>query len=126
MNCDYHHWWFLIFQMDDEACPELGLTLQNHFRAIDVRQGKSKHSKHRQSLITLSRRHSMVQMLDNIELDGPMPVRRISISNATANNHHNHHHHPSNRSADASMKRASVSGICQFVGSVELPFYQNF
>lgn len=51
----------------------------------------------------------MVQMLDNIELDGPMPVRRISISNTIPNNHHNHHHHPSStRSNDASMKRASV------------------
>lgn len=34
-----------------------------------------KHSKHRQSLVTLSRRHSMVQMLENLELDGPNPVR---------------------------------------------------
>ena len=38
--------------------------------------GKSgKHSKHRQSLVTLSRRHSIVQMLENIELDGPSPLR---------------------------------------------------
>lgn len=38
--------------------------------------GKSgKHSKHRQSLVTLSRRHSMVQMLENLELDGPTPLR---------------------------------------------------
>lgn len=50
-------------QMGEDECPELGLTLQNHFRAIDVRMGKAKHSKHRQSLVTLSRRHSMVQML---------------------------------------------------------------
>lgn len=34
-----------------------------------------RHSKHRQSLVTLSRRHSMVQMLDNLELDGPSPLR---------------------------------------------------
>lgn len=38
--------------------------------------GKSgKHSKHRQSLVTLSRRHSIVQMLENLELDGPTPLR---------------------------------------------------
>lgn len=101
----------ISLQMSVEECPELGLTLQNHFRAIDVRLGKTKHSKHRQSLITLSRRHSMVQMLDNIELDGPTPVRRISISNTNPNSHishHNHHHHPSTRSIDASMKRANV------------------
>lgn len=54
--------------MSEEECPELGLTLQNHFRAIDVRMGRSKHSKHRQSLISLSRRHSMVQMLENLEI----------------------------------------------------------
>lgn len=68
--------------MDDDLCPEIGLAIQNHFQAIDVRMGKAKHSKHRQSLVTLSRRHSMVQMLDNLDLDGPSPVRRrISIAN---------------------------------------------
>lgn len=67
--------------MDDDSCPEIGLALQNHFQAIDVRMGKAKHSKHRQSLVTLSRRHSMVQMLDNLDLDGPSPVRRrISVA----------------------------------------------
>lgn len=64
----------------------------------------------------------MVQMLDNIELDGPMPVRRISISNANPNSHHNHHHHPSNRSIDASMKRASVSVLCQVEAFVDSSF----
>lgn len=54
----------------------LGLAIQNHFKAIDLKMGKTgKHSKHRQSLVTLSRRHSMVQMLENLELDGPNPVR---------------------------------------------------
>lgn len=68
--------------VDDDSCPEIGLAIQNHFQAIDVRMGKAKHSKHRQSLVTLSRRHSMVQMLDNVDLDGPSPVRRrISLSN---------------------------------------------
>lgn len=68
--------------MDEDSCPEIGLAIQNHFHAIDVHLGKAKHSKHRQSLVTLSRRHSMVQMLDNVDLDGPSPVRRrISIAN---------------------------------------------
>lgn len=95
--------------MSQEEAPELGLTLQNHFRAINVRLGKSRHSKHRQSLVTLSRRHSMVQSLDNIELDGPMPVRRISLSNNEhpIQNHH-HHLHPVTRSIDASIRRANV------------------
>ncbi|XP_021696045.1 uncharacterized protein LOC5575910 isoform X2 [Aedes aegypti] len=64
--------------MDDDAAPELGLAIQNHFKAIDVRMGKAHHTKHRQSLVTLSRRHSMVQMLENLELDGPTPIRRKS------------------------------------------------
>lgn len=62
--------------MDEDSCPELSLAIQNHFKAIDLKMGKGgKHSKHRQSLVTLSRRHSMVQMLDNLELDGPSPLR---------------------------------------------------
>lgn len=65
--------------MDDDSCPELGLTVQNHFKAINLRTGKGgHHTKHRQSLVTLSRRHSMVQMLDNLELDGPSPIRKLS------------------------------------------------
>lgn len=72
--------------MDEDSCPELGLSIQNHFKAIDVRMGKAKHSKHRQSLVTLSRRHSMVQMLDNLELDGPSPIRRISLCKAPDTN----------------------------------------
>lgn len=100
--------------MREDECPELGLTLQNHFRAIDIRLGKSKHSKHRQSLVTLSRRHSMVQMLDNLELDGPTPMRRISLTSSTttppSTNHYLHHlHHQSARSIDASVRRANVS-----------------
>lgn len=92
--------------MSEEECPELGLTLQNHFHAIDVRLGKLRHSKHRQSLVALSRRHSMVQMLDNIELDGPTPVRRISLSSGHEQMPQNHHHHT--RSIDASIRRANV------------------
>lgn len=69
--------------MDEDACPELGLAIQNHFKAIDLKMGKGgHHTKHRQSLVTLSRRHSMIQMLENLELDGPSPLRL--------------HHHPSN------------------------------
>jgi 5'-nucleotidase len=65
--------------VDEGECPELGLAIQNHFQAINMRLGKTKkHSKHRQSLVTLSRRHSLVKMLDGSELDGPPPLRRAS------------------------------------------------
>ncbi|XP_063218063.1 mannosylglucosyl-3-phosphoglycerate phosphatase isoform X2 [Bacillus rossius redtenbacheri] len=70
--------------VDDEECPDLGLAIQNHFKAIDIRLGKSKwHSKHRQSLVTLSRRHSLVKMLDaSADLDGPPPLRRAGTLDA--------------------------------------------
>lgn len=109
-----HNFPLIHQQMQEDECPELGLTLQNHFRAIDVRMGKAKHSKHRQSLVTLSRRHSMIQMLDNLELDGPTPKRRISLSSSssplTSTNHYLQHlYHQPARSMDASIKRANVS-----------------
>ncbi|KAJ3649294.1 hypothetical protein Zmor_021046 [Zophobas morio] len=70
--------------VDEGECPELGLAIQNHFTAINMRLGKTKkHSKHRQSLVTLSRRHSLVKMLDGSELDGPPPLRRASTVEAT-------------------------------------------
>lgn len=42
--------------LPDDMCPEIGLAIQNHFAAIDVRAGRARPSKHRQSLVTLSRR----------------------------------------------------------------------
>ncbi|XP_039298682.1 trifunctional nucleotide phosphoesterase protein YfkN isoform X3 [Nilaparvata lugens] len=67
--------------LDEEEAPELGLAIQNHFEAIKVRMGKSRRmSRHRQSLVTLSRRHSLVKMLDHTELDGPPPLRRSLTS----------------------------------------------
>ena len=44
-------------ELAEDICPYLILAVQNHFRAIDMRLGKTKRqSKHRQSLVTLSRR----------------------------------------------------------------------
>lgn len=77
--------------MDDDSCPNLALCIQNHFKAINVRTGKAKHSKHRQSLITLSRRHSMVQMPENMDLDGSTPIRRGSLTNQAKSTEHSHH-----------------------------------
>ncbi|EFA06359.1 mannosylglucosyl-3-phosphoglycerate phosphatase isoform X1 [Tribolium castaneum] len=77
--------------VDEGECPELGLAIQNHFQAINMRLGKTKkHSKHRQSLVTLSRRHSLVKMLDGSELDGPPPLRRASTVEVTTSppSHH--------------------------------------
>ncbi|XP_069676582.1 mannosylglucosyl-3-phosphoglycerate phosphatase isoform X2 [Periplaneta americana] len=77
--------------VDEEECPELGRAIQNHFQAIDIRLGKTRrHSKHRQSLVTLSRRHSLVKMLDGAggELDGPPPLRRASTIDVNADVRH--------------------------------------
>ncbi|XP_025830788.1 uncharacterized protein LOC108743363 isoform X2 [Agrilus planipennis] len=65
-----------VMVMEGES-PAIALAVQNHFQAINMRLGKTKrHSKHRQSLVTLSRRHSLVKMLEGSELDGPPPLRR--------------------------------------------------
>ncbi|XP_045505601.1 snake venom 5'-nucleotidase isoform X2 [Colias croceus] len=74
--------------VSEDMCPEVGMAIQNHFAAINVRTGKSRPSKHRQSLVTLSRRHSLVKMLDGSELDGPPPLRRAS---SAAEGQHTHH-----------------------------------
>lgn len=69
--------------LDDEQCPELGLAVQNHFQAIAMRTGRTRRqSKHRQSLVTLSRRHSLVKSLECSlgDMDGPPPLRKTSIT----------------------------------------------
>ncbi|CAH1640819.1 unnamed protein product [Spodoptera littoralis] len=77
----------------EDMCPEIGMAIQNHFAAINVRTGRSRPSKHRQSLVTLSRRHSLVKMLDGSELDGPPPLRRASSAAAEPMSHTGHHSH---------------------------------
>ncbi|CAB3377336.1 Hypothetical predicted protein [Cloeon dipterum] len=66
--------------VDAENCTELRTAIQNHFQAIKMRQGCTKrHTKHRQSLVTISRRHSLVKMLETPEnSDAPPPLRRSS------------------------------------------------
>nr|XP_024218519.1 uncharacterized protein LOC112211301 [Halyomorpha halys] len=70
--------------LDEESCPELGIVIQNHFEAIKMRLGQCRRvSKHRQSLVTLSRRHSLVKFLDTGDLDGPHPLRKGSVIKST-------------------------------------------
>jgi len=48
--------------VDEEVASMLNTSVQNHFKALQHQGGKFKRqSKHRQSLVTLSRRHSMVR-----------------------------------------------------------------
>ncbi|KAL4719192.1 hypothetical protein ACJJTC_015262, partial [Scirpophaga incertulas] len=77
--------------ISEDMCPEIGMAVQNHFTAIAVRTGRARHSKHRQSLVTLSRRHSLVKMLDGSELDGPPPLRRASSVAVEPTTHTTHH-----------------------------------
>ncbi|XP_065369578.1 protein 5NUC isoform X1 [Calliphora vicina] len=104
--------------MDDDSCPELGLTVQNHFKAINLRTGKGgHHTKHRQSLVTLSRRHSMVQMLDNLELDGPSPIRKLSAG------HQAKSIDLSNTNCSKMLRRASLDDLeqasCQLAPKIQ-------
>ncbi|KAJ8926041.1 hypothetical protein NQ315_009896 [Exocentrus adspersus] len=98
-------------------CPELGLAVQNHFTAINMRLGKTKkHSKHRQSLVTLSRRHSLVKMLDCSELDGPPPLRRASTVESSVSSPPMHH-------TSRLTRRASLDDLeqesCQLTPKIE-------
>ncbi|XP_060517540.1 trifunctional nucleotide phosphoesterase protein YfkN isoform X2 [Cylas formicarius] len=102
--------------VNEGECPELGLAIQNHFQAINMRLGKTKkQSKHRQSLVTLSRRHSLVKMLDGSELDGPPPLRRASTIE-TSSQHAPHH-------STKLTRRASLDDLeqesCQLIPKID-------
>lgn len=58
--------------VDEEDCPELCTSIQNHFEAIKILTGTGGHhqTRHRQSLICVSRRHSVVKMY---EMGGASP-----------------------------------------------------
>ncbi|XP_077284564.1 mannosylglucosyl-3-phosphoglycerate phosphatase isoform X2 [Arctopsyche grandis] len=102
--------------LDDDLCPEIGLCVQNHFNAINMRTGRAKHSKHRQSLITLSRRHSLVKMLDGSELDGPPPMRRASsIDTPSITPSTNSHHRMTRRASLDDLEQES----CQLTPKLE-------
>ncbi|XP_068147223.1 mannosylglucosyl-3-phosphoglycerate phosphatase isoform X1 [Drosophila tropicalis] len=94
--------------MDDDACPELGITLQNHFKAINSRKC-GQNTKHRQSLVTLSRRHSLVQCLDSLDLDGPSPIRKLSVGGG----HHNKSLDLSHGNSQKMLRRASLDDLEQ-------------
>ncbi|XP_069183301.1 mannosylglucosyl-3-phosphoglycerate phosphatase isoform X2 [Procambarus clarkii] len=52
---------------DEEQCPMLSTSIQNHFTAIQSHMGKTRrNSTHRQSLVLLSRRHSLIRHDDDI------------------------------------------------------------
>ncbi|RWS24370.1 trifunctional nucleotide phosphoesterase protein YfkN-like protein [Leptotrombidium deliense] len=49
--------------LSEEECPELCTSIQNHFEAIKILTNSSKYqTHHRQSLVCVSRRHSIVKM----------------------------------------------------------------
>ncbi|XP_048484185.1 mannosylglucosyl-3-phosphoglycerate phosphatase [Plutella xylostella] len=99
--------------VEEDMCPEIGMAIQNHFAAIDVRTGKARHSKHRQSLVTLSRRHSLVKMLDGSELAGPPPLRRAS--SVAEQSHPPHHHRLTRRASLDDLEQQS----CELAPKIE-------
>ena len=52
--------------VDEEDCPELCTSIVNHFEAIKIVTDASHHhhTRHRQSLVAVSRRHSAVKMME--------------------------------------------------------------
>jgi len=64
--------------VDDECAPNLTNAVQNHFQAIQMKKGKSRRTSiHHQSLVTLSRKTSVVKQLTE---DGLIPPSRVSPS----------------------------------------------
>jgi len=66
--------------VSEEECPELCTSIQNHFEAIKILTGSSPHhTRHRQSLVALSRRTSVVKMhemgssMTEIQVDAVVP-----------------------------------------------------
>ncbi|XP_050733996.1 5'-nucleotidase-like isoform X2 [Eriocheir sinensis] len=52
---------------DEEQCPMMSTAVQNHFTSIQTLQGRTRrNSTHRQSLVLLSRRHSLIRNDDEI------------------------------------------------------------
>ncbi|KAL1465097.1 hypothetical protein WDU94_004691 [Cyamophila willieti] len=89
---------YTVFQnvpilVDDEDSPELGLAIQNHFEAIKMKTLSKRHTRHRQSLVTLSRRHSLIKSLQD-EQDVPSPIRRASLVSSISCDHMSHLSHP--------------------------------
>ncbi|GAB6023701.1 hypothetical protein CHUAL_008461 [Chamberlinius hualienensis] len=71
---------------DDESSPELCTAVQNHFHAIKVFSGITpSRSRHRQSLVCLSRRHSVVKMWEgSLPSVSAHPLRRGASLDANA------------------------------------------
>lgn len=64
--------------VSEEECPELCTSIQNHFEAIKILTGNNDH-RHRQSLICVSRRHSVVKMF---EMGGGSPGEAVNINSS--------------------------------------------
>ncbi|CAG0894512.1 unnamed protein product [Darwinula stevensoni] len=70
-----------LASVDAESSPELRTAVENHFRSVALlREGDRYPSRHRQSLVTLSRRHSLARRLSLQGPDTPSTphLRRIS------------------------------------------------
>ncbi|KAK4310995.1 hypothetical protein Pmani_017489 [Petrolisthes manimaculis] len=71
---------------DEEQCPMLSTAVQNHFTAIQCHRGKSRrNSTHHQSLILLSRRHSLIRHDEDHPVSPvPRPPRHSTLGRSTS------------------------------------------
>lgn len=72
--------------VDEDSSPALSTAVQNHFHAIKVFNGSTPtRTKHRQSLVCMSRRHSVVKMIEgNISSTSLRNMRRGASLDMTA------------------------------------------
>lgn len=78
--------------LNEEESPELCTIVQNHFHAIKILTGAVGHrTRHRQSLICLSRRHSGVKLLEDGSKFLTHKGRRMTFDSGF---HSTHSHHP--------------------------------
>ncbi|KAG0415675.1 hypothetical protein HPB47_007158 [Ixodes persulcatus] len=60
-------------QMSEDESPELCTAVQNHFQAIKILTGVARpRTHHRQSLVCLSRRHSLVRTCEDVSVKAPL------------------------------------------------------
>lgn len=72
---------FSHIKADSDQCLELSIAIQNHFHAIEMVTGHTRrNSRHHQSLITMSRRHSLLRSMTSFHeiSTGPTSLERCN------------------------------------------------
>lgn len=90
--------------VDEEECPELCTSIQNHFEAIKILTDSANHfhTRHRQSLFCVSRRSSVAKMHDGIHSGQSSNI----VANVETSNGSNNLTNPSHR--NSVMKKSQI------------------